>query len=172
MPKCWLYRTVSLKLGFEKDDVAYCPRPIPGTDASKEAATKRNVDAGAEPAGKRVKIAEKKRAAALKPAMAPREAGASTSRPAYLNYSSPNSSSQFFSVQESLFSSPFDLHNIIRPKKAFGPICPTGCLSPQVNPYAARLWLPTATAHHRADVSSGCPSMRERRAASHAPFPS
>jgi hypothetical protein len=67
---------------FEKAGVAYGPRPIPGTDASKEATMKRKADVSVEPMGKWVKVAQKKRAAAPKAATAPRGAEASASRPA------------------------------------------------------------------------------------------
>jgi hypothetical protein len=60
---------------FKQAGVAYGPHLEPGSEASKEAAKKRNNDAGVGPVGKRMKVPGKKKAAAPKAHVAPKGVG-------------------------------------------------------------------------------------------------
>jgi hypothetical protein len=65
---------------FEQAGVAYCPRPEPGSEASKEAARKRKNDAVAGPVGKQTKVPDKKKVDAPKASMTSKTAGVASSK--------------------------------------------------------------------------------------------
>jgi hypothetical protein len=65
---------------FEQASVAYCPRPEPGSEASKEAARKRKNDAVAGPVGKQTKVPDKKKVDAPKASMTSKTAGVASSK--------------------------------------------------------------------------------------------
>jgi hypothetical protein len=66
---------------FEQAGVSYGPHLEPGSGANKDAAKKRKNDVSAGPVGNRVKVYSKK-AAALKPYVAPKGMGATSSKTA------------------------------------------------------------------------------------------